>query len=365
MSDILTASGNKVSTDIMSCCPQGEAWLNKRWPNKHRKDSDFQVWKNSMLSICPGRSNTSRVEKFIHKTHRIWQWLWCKIDSTLHCLNKDGKTEDVFVLGRKPNQYQHLHTQPCSKRCMICSVQPTPEEEYWQVLSTAPRAKPIPVPSSFLDVLQSWENTWLWEHLTMSGGVTWIVKSITDGTLVAITDGSYIRELFPKLCLATFVLECSKGRGRIVGSFSEESLVANAYRGELLELMAIHLILLSINNIPCSLSGSLEIVSDCLWALKRVTYLPPYRIPSWCGHSDILKTILVHCQGLSFMTYYSHIKAHQDDNASFDKLSQKAQLNCICNHAAKQRITADGMEGAMPGWMFPLEPIGLFVRGKK
>jgi hypothetical protein len=101
-------------------------------------------------------------------------------------------------------------------------------------------------------------------------------------------------------------------------------------------LMAIHLILLSINKLNRQLSGSVEIVSDCLGALKRVTFLPLHRIPSRCRHLDILKTILVHCCELSFTTYYSHIKAHQDDNASFKKLSRKAQLNCICNHAAKQ-----------------------------
>jgi hypothetical protein len=60
-----------------------------------------------------------------------------------------------------------------------------------------------------------------------------------------------------------------------------------------------------------------------------------------------------------------HVKAHQDNNVTFDKLSWKAQLNCICNHTAKQRITIDGMEGAVSGQMLPLEPIGLFVNGKK
>jgi hypothetical protein len=65
------------------------------------------------------------------------------------------------------------------------------------------------------------------------------------------------------------------------------------------------------------------------------------------------------------MTYYLHAKAHQDENGSFDKLSWKAQLNCICNHKANQRITADGIEGAVSSWMFPLKPIGLFVHGEK
>jgi hypothetical protein len=65
------------------------------------------------------------------------------------------------------------------------------------------------------------------------------------------------------------------------------------------------------------------------------------------------------------MTYYSHIKAHQDNNVSFDKLSWKAQLNCMYDHAAKQRIAVDGTEGATPGQMFPLKPIGLFVQGEQ
>jgi hypothetical protein len=73
----------------------------------------------------------------------------------------------------------------------------------------------------------------------MYGGVAWLEQSISEGTLVAVTDVSYIRELIPTLCLAAFVLECSKGHGRVVVTFLEILLVANAHRGELLGLMAI------------------------------------------------------------------------------------------------------------------------------
>jgi hypothetical protein len=85
--------------------------------------------------------------------------------------------------------------------------------------------------------------------------------------------------------------------------------------------MAIHLILLSIDRVHSNLLGSVEVVSDCLGALKRVTDLPPYRILLRCKHYDILKNILVNCQDLSFTTYYSHVKAHQDDLVSFTNLS--------------------------------------------
>ncbi len=121
--------------------------------------------------------------------------------------------------------------------------------------------------------------------------------------------------------------------------------MAIAHRGELLGIMTIHLILLSVNKLRRDLLGNVDIVLDCLGALKRVTHLSPYRIPSRCHHSNILKTILVHCRDLSFTTHYSHIKAHQDNNTMFAQLSRKAQLNCIWFYAAKQRIAIDGAEG--------------------
>ncbi len=130
----------------------------------------------------------------------------------------------------------------------------------------APAAIPPSIPQMLLEVLQSWGNTWLWDNILIMGGFNWLHKAIRDGTLVAVTDGLYIRELYPNLCLARFVVECAKGRGRLIGSFLEALLVANTYTGELLGLMAIHLILLSINRVHGDLSGSVEVVSDCLGA---------------------------------------------------------------------------------------------------
>jgi hypothetical protein len=49
----------------------------------------------------------------------------------------------------------------------------------------------------------------------------------------------------------------------------------------------------------------------------------------------------------------------------FSKLSRNALLNCICDHAAKVRILADGIEAMTPCRMFPLEPISLFVGRQK
>ncbi len=127
----------------------------------------------------------------------------------------------------------------------------------------------------------------------------------------------------------------------------------------------LNLILLSADRIHGSLVGSVEVVSNCLGALQRVTDLPAYRIPSRCKHSDILKNILVNCHTLSFTIHYLHVKAHQDDSTSFTNLSRQAQLNCICDHTAKQCIAIDRPGSGTSGRMFPLEPIGMFIQGKK
>jgi hypothetical protein len=103
--------------------------------------------------------------------------------------------------------------------------------------------------------------------------------------------------------------------------------------------MAIHLLLVSMNRVHNTLEGSVEVVSDCLGALKRVVHLLPYWIPSHCKHLDIHRNILVNCRDLTFTLHYLHVKAHQDDNVAFDKLSPKLQVNCICDHLAKQRIS--------------------------
>jgi hypothetical protein len=312
MSDVLTASGKKICTEILTPRPCGEAWSNMRWPNMQPTASNIALWKTVMLAIFPSRCPMTGVGQFIGQTHQVWKWYWDNKAATLHHMNEDGITEEVFTVERKPNRFHYSHSQNRGHRSTVCSVQPTLEGDHWRLLSAAPLACPAPAPTTFLEVLNSWGNTWLWDHMSVSGGTEWIHQSIIKGLLVAVTDGSHIRELYPHLCSAAFVLECKKGQGRVTGSFTKSLAVANAYQGELLGLMALHLVLLSVNTIHPKMGGSVEIISDCLGALNRVTYLPPYQIPSRCWHSNILKNILVHCRDLSFVTYYSHIKAHQD-----------------------------------------------------
>jgi hypothetical protein len=170
-----------------------------------------------------------------------------------------------------------------------------------------------------------------------------------------------MKELYPSRNSAAFVFECTKGRGRLIGFFVKHTKDVCSYCGELLGLMAIHLILLAVNKCNPDLPGSVQIFSDCLGALNKIENLPPHRIPTKCNHSDILKNIMVLCSDLSSCRLYSHIKAHQDDNIQYGDLSQPAQLNCQVDYHAKKAIWEVGLVDEEITLRFPLKLVCVFL----
>ena len=84
------------------------------------------------------------------------------------------------------------------------------------------------------------------------------------------------------MCSSAFVFECKEGQGRTVGHFPEQPEVVNTYRGELLGLLVIHLILLAVNMVEPDLSGQVEIFSDCLGALRKTSTLSATWITKKC-----------------------------------------------------------------------------------
>ena len=190
--------------------------------------------------------------------------------------------------------------------------------------------------------------------------------AIARKTCIIVADGSYMPSIRTDLCSTAFFMECSAGTGKLVGSFAEFSASANAYRGELLGLMAAHLILLGINTLFPGLKGSVTIYSDCSGALDKVKGLPPLRLPAKCKHSDILKNILVNCSNLSFRIQYIHVEAHQDDETAFHLLPRPAQLNCAVDAGAKRRLLEEDARGrGKHRRSFPLESMVCFVGSEK
>jgi hypothetical protein len=204
--------------------------------------------------------------------------------------------------------------------------------------AVAPQVDTPIEPRSILEVIKGWKQSWFWRSFRIVGDWEWIIQAVEEGTLLAVADGSFIKELFPDACSCAFVLECQNGGGRVLGTVLEKSKDACAYRRELLGLLAIHLVLLAVAKLRPGTAGKVRIVSDCLGALGRVSSLPADRLPSGIRHSDILKILMVHCQSFPFECSYEHVEAHQDEKKGYRELSREAQLNSCMDLDAKREL---------------------------
>ena len=74
-------------------------------------------------------------------------------------------------------------------------------------VSTAASPDQVELPDSILEVLQEWVQAWMWKSLKLIEDVGWLTVAIRDGTCIAVTDGSHIKELYPNMCSCAFVLE--------------------------------------------------------------------------------------------------------------------------------------------------------------
>ena len=372
LSDVLCAKGKYLDKKYLKKRRGNENWTTlTRFPTEKPPARDFKLWRQALTTVAPQGRMIDSVRGFVAEGHKRWEWRYRAEDDMLLRVTPERVIPHPHTLlprhTNTPNRYTENIGNSNIDVTNLGNVATVREvaKDVWSIQSHAPQAAMPPSPTDFREVLLDWEHTWLWQDFRLVGDPNWIAEAIKDNSLVAVTDGSYIKEIYPNLCSAAYILECKHGRGKLIGSMPEQSLAACAYRGELLGLLAIHLILLSVNKVHPSLSGSAVIYSDCLGALGRVKDLPPYRIPTRCKHSDILKTILVNCSELTFAREFKHVAAHQDDEQSFHKLSRPSQLNCACDAGAKKQILSRAENELPKQEPFPLEPVSMYVGDEK
>ncbi len=53
LSNILTASGNKIDTEMIAQHKIQRKRLQMRWPTEHPTELDFQLWRDAVRALCP------------------------------------------------------------------------------------------------------------------------------------------------------------------------------------------------------------------------------------------------------------------------------------------------------------------------
>jgi hypothetical protein len=313
------------------------------------------------------RHSNTWVKEFVQKGHKIWDWRYNEEEQQLLHLQQNS-TMDVYTpsqipgFERRPNCWTRTATCDAltQDNDVICSVKEI-NVAVMALCSYACLATNPPLPETFWDILVSWGCTWFWDQVQLIGDTNWLITAIGTNSCIAVADGSYMREITNTVCSTAFFFENTVRSCKVVGAFPEQSETANAYREELLGLMAIHLLLLAVNKVAPHLDGSIIIYSDCERALGSIESLPTLKIPTKYKHADILKNILVNCTNLSFRIDYQHISAHQDEGTSFHLLSRPAQLNCAADAGTKRQIRDLDLSCTLCQQRFPLEPIVCFA----
>jgi hypothetical protein len=323
VSDVMDAGGQAIDRKYMSQQLDMQSWSSLTFPKERPSCLDFKLWKAGLLQLPLGsRHSQTRIQGFQGGGHKVWDWRYDEEGGWVLHLKGNGVI-DVYTPSLVPGFETHpncwtgswteVRVENCRTVCMVKKI----NLAVWLVCSYAMSAPTLRTPTNFWEVMQEWGCDWLWKDLQLVGPTEWLPDAIVVVSCIGVMDGSYMQTLQEDICSTAFFFKSSDRSCKLVGAFAESSIMVNAYRGELLGLMALHLILLVVNKVNPGLKGEITLHSDCLGAISRIGDLPPGKMPSTCKHADILKNILIACKRLTFNIVLEHVEAHQDDGRNF------------------------------------------------
>jgi hypothetical protein len=127
-------------------------------------------------------------------------------------------------------------------------------------------------PEEFWEYLKSWGGDWLLDHVYTPFGLDAVMEAVDSGSAVYVTDGSYSQKIRSGIDGAGYMIYCTTRRKVVMkGSFYEQCDKVGSYRGELLGLFAVHLIILAIKRFYALEAGPRGLVGcDNLGALNKL-----------------------------------------------------------------------------------------------
>jgi hypothetical protein len=210
---------------------EGVQWSTLIFPKENPPRKDFLLWRETLFLIGPRSRLTNSIGHFTCEGHKIWPWRMDVGVNRLYHLKENSM--DVYslstdpTLGRRPNIWTMTEADVERRETGdLCLVKES--VRFVNVLCHVQPSLPRRAPAEFWDVIREWGETWMWDLLHISGNTSWLEAVIAENTCMAVTDGSYMKEVHPLLNSAAFVFECTRGRGRIIGSFVEKRRMPGA-----------------------------------------------------------------------------------------------------------------------------------------
>ena len=346
-SDIMTANGQSIEAKYTK--PGAAPLVSKlSFPSEHPTPQDWGIW----TAFWNSPERQLALGGWVAPPHFQWPWVYDDREDMLYEAMSSGWRKYQRLTGRTRRQQGYV----------AMSQQQSVPTGYWVSIRTLycmgsriitdPQRGPTPaldhqLHRSVWDLLHSWGGEWMWSSLffpSEDNDISWLVSALEDGTLIGCTDGSYDGKRSTQLSSAGWILFDSKSRKPLAGSFCEYSPGASSYRGEMLGLCALQLLLLAIDtwfspqNVP-----TLTIYCDNEKAGERAQEEHRRIKPGW-SCSDVLRSFRDTKLSIRLPMRFAHVSAHMDDLLSWDQLTQAEQLNCMCDSLAKAALNRGILE---------------------
>jgi hypothetical protein len=149
---------------------------------------------------------------YMLKGHKIWNWTYDLKKAKLYHWIGVG-VADIYEpslstgLSTRANAWgRQLCNQQIVQTGDYCSVEQIDGNQNYRVKSYSPPPPPEFIPSTIWDMLEKWECTWIWEGINSVGEDTWIAEGVTNNTLLAVTDGSFMMKMYPNMSACAYVI---------------------------------------------------------------------------------------------------------------------------------------------------------------
>ena len=247
-----------------------------------------------------------------------------------------------------------------------------PEVDLVRLLGTGPclLGKQEMQEDDFWTFVKAWGGAWMWDDVTTPYGLNIVVNAIASGTAILVTDGSYNRKVRADIDGAGWLVYCTARKQIIlIGSCYEWSTQAGSYRGELLGLLAVHVLIVAVENFFSLSEGSRGLIAcDNLGGLNK-SKQRRRKIAPCTKHADILRSLRRVHGKLVGSLQYKHVYGHARKKKTWNQMTILEKLNDKCDAYAKGAVHR-GIQECPPEvgrqrQLLPLETTAIFYEGQK
>ena len=367
IAELLCCDGATVRQDVLRY-RQGRS--KRVFPFEKPLCRDLELWISALkLVTSPSLILDRPLGDYIIMPPRHDGWFTTADRREVYCV-LDNNTHDIYtcdmeeVRGRRPAYVWDRNEEGNPGVAPLLASVEVLDERFITLLSTAPVPHQSDGTQSFLETLHSWPNQSLWKYFKCDEDGEWIGRAISNNTLSFVHDGSYMRQIAPKLCSAAFVLSCSRTGLQASGTLVERCDSADNYRAEALGAMAGLLVIKAATTKRRRYLSVLKAHCDNMGIVKHgnaaTTTCPEKQV-----QADVIMLIKKLIRGLPCNLEYEHVFGHQDEILRWDQLSIQEKLNVLCDSLAKRALMAGIVNRDFITSTFPFEDVRLDCSTKK